>query len=80
MGAKIKRICLSRGFVSLFIQGARFECIRGLPSDAKIRSLYYEPERDRLTLVVESSSFPDVKEGDVIPEFVPLFKDIGEKA
>ncbi len=52
-------------------------CIEGLPEDATFIRLYpdpFYPNGDARRVVFESASWDEVKEGDPIPEYHPLFK------
>lgn len=45
----------------------------GLPKGARYVRCYDAPEADKLYLVFEHESFPELNHGEVIPEVCPLF-------
>lgn len=50
------------------------EVMAGLPDDSLVAGRGYDPDRDQFYLVVESGTFEPVREGDLIPEIVPVIK------
>jgi len=44
-------------------------CVKGLPWDAEAVRCHYDISRDIIWVVVSSGEFPEVPEGEIIPEF-----------
>lgn len=73
----LARIALS---ASVLIKALRdgWRVTAGLPQDTEYRWAWYEPERQIFWVVCASESFPEVSEGQTIPEVNPAIRPLKE--
>lgn len=57
------------------------KCIEGVPEGARVTRLVLEPFGNLIVFVFEHESLPEVAEGELMPELVPIFRrlDCGVK-
>lgn len=71
---KLRRIEASYEALAGYFQGHDMEAVDSdVPADIRIVSIDLEPARRVLWFTVESESFADVPESNVIPQWTPSF-------
>jgi hypothetical protein len=51
------------------------QCIHGVPRGSRVLGAHWDILRDAFLVAVEHPSFPEVKEGSLLTEFRPVFKE-----
>lgn len=78
MGRRFKEFSFSERVVKkAFTTGSFMEVHKietGFPEDAKIIKAEYVPYKQAIVLTIESESFEEIKDGDVIPNEVIMYR------
>ena len=80
MGLKLFPI-IGQSLVNLCIKGeiATIKCTKGLPKGTKCVGGYFDDIRNVIVLKISHKSFPEIPEGNTIPEYINLeFTDMLE--
>ena len=59
---------------ALFVTGNKFEITKGLPENVKILDCQLNKMSKTISVVIESSEFEDLKDGETVPIFWPDFQ------
>ena len=57
------------------LQGDLREAASDVPGDARVISVHTDPERQLARLVVDSSEWPEIRNGNSVPTFEPVFTE-----
>lgn len=52
----------------LFVKGTQWKIPKGLPDGCKFETSYFDQERELVWITVSHESFPEVSDGEIIPE------------
>lgn len=71
---RMARVVVTMEFFKLLFDGNYFRLVKGLPPDAILHQIYFDPATSFINLYYKSEFFAPVRVGDILPEIVLTFE------